>query len=104
MNTPRLDPTISVGNIIVAVTVIFGIGVAWAITQERGANNATAIAEIRSISASAIAEVRSDARNLETRVRVLENTIAAQTGQLSTIIASQTELKGDMRRLLEMTP
>ena len=93
MNAPRMDPTVSLGNILVVVTMIVGGVIAWTVTRERTIYNQ-----------SLIAEVRSDARQLESRVRVLENTISAQTGQLSAIGDSIGELKVDVRRLLEMTP
>lgn len=93
MTAPRVDPTISLGNILVVLTMIFTAGVAWAVTRERTISSQVAITE-----------VRADARDLEARVRGLENTISAQTGQLTTIITSQSELKADVKRLLEAMP
>ena len=93
MSGPRVDPTVSLGNILVVLTLIVGGVVAWTVSRERGVYNATAISE-----------VRADSRDLEARVRVLENTISAQTGQLTTIITSQSELRADVKRLLEGQP
>ena len=90
MTGPRVDPTVSFGNLLLIATLIIGGGVTWGVTQGRVGD-----------SAADVAQVQSDYRLLESRVRVLENTIASQTGQLANINSNLGELRADVKRLLE---
>jgi hypothetical protein len=90
MTGPQLDPTVSLGNLLVVATMLVSMAGAWAVTSERGTTNA-----------SAIATIQAEANALEARVRVLENTISAQTGQLTNINDSLRDLRMDVKRLLE---
>lgn len=90
MTGPRMDPTISLGNILVVATLIGSGLMAYAVTSERQKTNTTQLAQ-----------VQTDYRGLEARVRTLENIISAQTGQLASINDSLRELRVDVKALLE---
>ena len=61
MTSPRFDATVSLGNVLVVVTLLVTAVAAWVANRERTFSNRAAIAELQA-----------DVADLEIRVRQLE--------------------------------
>jgi predicted nuclease with TOPRIM domain len=99
MTAPKIDPKVSLGNILNFLALLVAVAVGWGMMSERGENTRQQLQELRETLTQEITARRSGNSALEDRVRALENSQARADERFNSVLQVLGRIEARLERI-----